>query len=76
MCRRQAVSCLLTHCCSRASPYLKQVHDDFMQKRQLGGAVTLVTCAILAVLVYCASIALVSFRPFVCSSSGLTITQH
>ncbi|CAE7298589.1 ergic3 [Symbiodinium natans] len=30
-----------------------KVHDDFMQKRQLGGAVTLVTCAILAVLVYC-----------------------
>ena len=28
-----------------------------MQKRQLGGAVTIVTCAILAVLVYCASVA-------------------
>ena len=30
-----------------------EVHEDYMQKRQLGGAVTLVTCAILAVLVYC-----------------------
>ncbi|OLP85093.1 Endoplasmic reticulum-Golgi intermediate compartment protein 3 [Symbiodinium microadriaticum] len=30
-----------------------KVHEDYMQKRQLGGAVTLVTCAILAVLVYC-----------------------
>eukprot|EP00439_Symbiodinium_sp_Y106_P077630 s1339_g16.t1 len=30
-----------------------KVHEDYMQKRQLGGAVTLVTCAILAMLVYC-----------------------
>ncbi|CAK9022895.1 unnamed protein product [Durusdinium trenchii] len=30
-----------------------KVHDDFVQKRQSGGAVTLVTAAILAMLLYC-----------------------
>ena len=30
-----------------------EVHDDFMQKRQSGGVVTMVTAVILAVLLYC-----------------------